>query len=114
MQRPTQRKAAVAAETKLRSMAVPEVFAHTFPAHTFPAHTFPAHTFPAPPTPPRDTEPTKKGRVAHLTTLAQVAILDADRPRVKTTLAQVAIPDADRPRVKKQPRLKRVKTQPRL
>ena len=99
MQRPTQRKAAVAAETKLRAMAVPEVFARTFPA---------------PPTPPRATSPTKKGRVAHLTTLAQVAILDADRPRVKTTLAQVAIPDADRPRVKKQPRLKRVKTQPRL
>ena len=109
MQRPTQRKAAVAAETKLRAMAVPEVFARTFPARTFPAR-----TFPAPPTPPRATSPTKKGRVAHLTTLAQVAILDADRPRVKTTLAQVAIPDADRPRVKKQPRLKRVKTQPRL
>ena len=92
MQRPTQRKAAVAAETKLRAMAVPEVFARTFPAHTFPARTFPARPFKA-----RATAPTKKGRVAHLTTLAQVAILDADRPRVK-----------------KQPRLKRAKQQPRL
>jgi hypothetical protein len=107
MQRPTQRKAAVAAETKLAAMAVPEVFAHTFPA---------------PATPPRVTAPKKRSKVAHLTTLAQVAILDADRPRVKTKLAQVAIPDADRPRVKeqprprvkKQPRLKRVKQQPRL
>ena len=112
MQRPTQRKAAVAAETKLRAMAVPEVFARTFPAHTFPTRPFKA----------RATEPKKRRKVAHLTTLAQVAILDADRPRVKTTLAQVVIPDADRPlvkeqprpRVKKQPRLKRVKQQPRL
>ena len=86
MQRPTQRKAAVAAETKLAAMAVPEVFAHTFPAHTFPA----------PATPPRATAP-KKRKVAHLTTLAQVAIPDADRPRVK---------EQPRLRVKKQTRLK--------
>ena len=77
MQRPTQRKAAVAAETKLRAMAVPEVFAHTFPAR-----------FPAPATPPRATAPKKK---RHLTKLARVA--------------QVVIPDADRPHVKEQPRL---------
>ena len=95
MQRPTQRKAAVATETKLRAMAVPEVFARTFPAHTFPTRPFKA----------RATEPKKRRKVAHLTTLAQVAILDADRPRVK---------EQPRLRVKKQPRLKRVKQQPRL
>ena len=89
MQRPTQRKAAVAAETKLAAMAVPEG---------------PARNYHAPATPPRATAP-KKRKVAHLTTLAQVAIPDADRPRVK---------EQPRPRMKKQSRLKRVKTQPRL
>ena len=100
MQRPTQRKAAVAAETKLRAMAVPEVFARTFPAHTFPAR-----TFPAPPTPPRATAPKKKRHLTKLARVAQVVIPDADRPLVK---------EQPRLRVKKQPRLKRVKTQPRL
>ena len=90
MQRPTQRKAAVAAETKLRAMAVPEVFARTFPA---------------PATPPRATAPKKKRHLTKLARVAQVVIPDADRPRVK---------EQPRLRVKKQPRLKRVKQQPRL